>query len=60
MMLASSNGAGFLEQGGILISADQTPERAWASWLAARLAPTGLVVHRAETAAQFVLTVQVE
>ena len=30
----------------VLISADRTPEYAWADWLTARLVPNGLAVHR--------------
>lgn len=33
----------------VLISTDRTPERAWGDWLAARLEPKGLTVHRAST-----------
>ncbi len=46
MMMATHDWAGRGSPTDVLISADRTPESAWADWVAAMLEPNGMAVHR--------------
>ncbi len=56
-MMAMAHASKVSEPWEVVISADRTPEKAWADWLTSRLEPRGVGVHRVpsdDDALQFV------